>query len=906
MNLKDTLLMPKTDFPMRGNLGVREVEFQKKWEEINLYNKVLEKNKDNTPFILHDGPPYANGNIHIGHALHKTLKDFVLRYKTMSGFYVPYIPGWDTHGLPIENEVLKKGFKRENYSISEFRALCEKFALEQVEKQKEQFKRIGVLGDWDNPYITLDKNYVADQIMVFGEMAKKGLIYRGLKPVYWSPSSESAFAEAEIEYQDKKSTSIYFTFPLVEVENEFKNANLLVWTTTPWTLPANLAVSVNPNMEYSLIETNQGKLVVAKTLLPKLVEKLNLENVKEIITFMGTKLENMKYRHPLYDRISPIILGDHVTDSDGTGLVHTAPGHGEDDYNVGLKYNLEVLSPVDAKGHMTEEAGKYNGMFYEKANSEIVKDLKELGHLLFEEEITHSYPHDWRTRKPVIFRATPQWFASIEPLRKDLLEAVKKVNWIPSWGEVRLANMIEGRNDWVISRQRVWGVPLPIFYAENNEPILDYEVIKHISNLFRQHGANIWFDWDAKQLLPEGYTHPNSPNNIFTKEMDIMDVWFDSGASYKVLEERNLPFPADLYLEGSDQYRGWFNSSLTTSVAINGVSPYKNVVSHGFVLDGQGYKMSKSRGNIIDPLKVFSQQGADIVRLWVAMSQYQSDIRISDELLKQTAESYRKIRNTFRFILGNINDFDPNKDYVSYSMRGNINRVMTLKYFEVVNKTIDAYDNYEFDRVYRIIMPFIINDLSAFYLDFVKDVLYIEGKNNFERRAIQSTLYDILFGLIRLLNPIIPHTTSEVYWHLPYQKYEDVYLEDMPSKFEFSASKQAHDQLLLNAFDIFEDMREVILKELEIARNNKVIGKSLESQIDLKLTNEQMEAINTLQVDLELVLISSKVNVTLANEFEVKVTKYEGVVCDRCWRTFKKLNEDNLCDRCAKVVEEYK
>ncbi|WP_162140315.1 isoleucine--tRNA ligase [Haploplasma axanthum] len=899
MELKDTLLMPKTEFQMRGNLGVREEEFQKRWKEMDLYNKVLEKNKDNTPFILHDGPPYANGNIHVGHALQKTLKDFVLRYKTMAGFYVPFIPGWDTHGLPIENEVVKKGLKRSEVSRKEFREKCEEFALQQVQKQKEQFMRLGVLGDWDNPYLTLDKSFIADQIQVFGKMVERNLIYRGLKPVYWSPSSESAFAEAEIEYQDKNSISIYFALPIVENE-ELKGANLLVWTTTPWTLPANLAVSVHPRMNYVLVNADGKKYVILNSLLNTLKEKLGWENVEVLKEFLGKDLEYVKYRHPLYNRVSPVILGEHVTDTDGTGLVHTAPGHGDDDYQVGLLYKLDILSPVDAKGYMTEEAGKYAGMFYEDANKEIVKDMDELGFLLKQDIITHSYPHDWRTRKPVIFRATPQWFASIDPLRKDLLEEIKKVNWTPSWGEVRLSNMIEGRGDWVISRQRVWGVPLPIFYLENGEAILDYQVIKHVSDLFREYGANIWYEWDAKDLLPKGYKNALSPNNIYEKEMDIMDVWFDSGSSYKVLDERGLPFPADLYLEGSDQYRGWFNSSLITSVAINGVAPYKNVVSHGFVLDGKGYKMSKSLGNTIDPLKIMKQQGADIIRLWAATTAYQSDVRISDELIKQTAESYRKIRNTFRFVLGNLFDFNPEENYISYSMRGRINRVMTLKYRSVINAVIDAYDAYEFDKVYRIIMPFIINDLSAFYLDFAKDVLYIEAQNNFERRAIQSTLYDIILGLLKVLNPIIPHTTSEAYWELPFHKEEDIYLESMPSKNEFT------DEVLLKNFEIFEEMREKVLKELEIARNEKVIGKSLESRIDLQLTKEQIDAIKYLEVDLELVLISSNVNVEESDSFRVKVSKFEGEVCERCWRTFKVLNEKHLCDRCNKIVEDFK
>lgn len=899
MKVKDTLLMPKTKFPMRGNLGVRELEFQQRWHEIDLYNRVLEKNKDNEPFILHDGPPYANGDIHIGHALQKTLKDFVLRYKTMQGFYVPYLPGFDTHGLPIENEVIKSGIKREDYTRSEFRTLCYNYAKKQVKNQTKQFMRLGILGDWDNAYITMDKKYVSNQIKVFGQMADKGLIYRGLKPVYWSPSSESAFAEAEIVYQDKKSLSIYFTFDVKDSKiNDLKDAKLVIWTTTPWTLPANLAVSVHPKMSYTLVEANGNKYLVLEALLEKLTDLLNWTNVKTLKTFSGSELEGTTYKHPLYDRISPIILGDHVLDTDGTGLVHTAPGHGEDDYLVGLNYNLDVLSPVDAKGHMTEEAGKYDGMYYEKANKIIVDDLKELGSLLFDEEIIHSYPHDWRTKQPVIFRATPQWFASIDPIREELLNAVKTINWTPSWGEVRLSNMIETRGDWVISRQRVWGVPLPIFYDETEKPVLDATIIAHVADLIKEHGPNIWYDWDIKDLLPKAYL--NKDINNWTREKDIMDVWFDSGTSYTVLEERNMPFPADLYLEGSDQYRGWFNSSLTTSVATKGISPYKNILSHGFVLDGKGYKMSKSVGNVLDPIKIMDTQGADIIRLWVATTQYQHDVRISDDVLKQTAEAYRKIRNTIRFTLGNISDFNPEEDYIAYSMRGNLNRVMTIKYQQVVNKVIEAYDNYEFEKVYRIIMPFIINEFSAFYLDFIKDVLYIEKADNFDRRAIQSTLYDIIKGLLKLLTPIIPHTTSEAYLELPQVLEDDIYLENMPKVWDLK------DERLENAFDIFNEFRDEVLKALEIARNEKLIGKSLESHLKLSLTKEQMEAVNILNLDLGLVLISSKVTVTEADTFNVLVTKMNGDVCNRCWRTFETLSDEGLCDRCNNIVEDFR
>jgi isoleucyl-tRNA synthetase len=896
MDYKDTLLMPKTDFQMRGNLGVREVEFQKRWKDINLYEKVLKQNEGQTPFILHDGPPYANGDIHIGHTLNKVLKDFVLRYQTMQGKYVPYVPGWDTHGLPIETALTKKGVNRKEISLVEYRKLCRNFALEQVARQKIQFERLGILGEWDQPYITLNHDYEANQIRIFAKMAERGLIYKGLKPVYWSPTSESALAEAEIEYQDKQSTSIYVAFPLVNEKGLLEDASLIIWTTTPWTLPANLAISVHPRFNYAVILVDNKKYVVAETLLEMVAKVLKWSSYQVVGSIKGQALEHKTYRHPLYERISPIIVGEHVTDTDGTGLVHTAPGHGEDDYRVGKSYGLDILCPVDDKGYMMEEAGPFSGMYYEVANEEIVKALEELGVLLYKEKFTHSYPHDWRTKKPVIFRATPQWFASIDQLKQDLLDDVKKAEWLPLWGEVRISNMISGREDWCISRQRAWGVPIPVFYDEKNEPIMDQKVLEHVAKLFETYGSDVWYEREAKDLLPEGYTHPNSPNGHFRKETDIMDVWFDSGTSHSVLGSRNLPYPADLYLEGSDQYRGWFNSSLITGIAVYGQAPYKKVVSHGFVLDGQGRKMSKSLGNTVDPLVVMKQQGADLLRLWVATVDYQSDVRISNEMMNQIAEGYRKIRNTFRFMLGNLDGFNPEKDYIGYSMRGQLNRVLTLKYDTLVKDVIDAYENYQFDRVYRTVVPFMTNDLSAFYLDYTKDILYIEKENSFERKAVQSTLYDITLGLLKLLTPIIPHTTSEAYQLLPFTHLDDVYLEKMPMV------SHRENEPLMKAFSIFDELREVVLKKLEEAREQKLIGKSLQAEILLVCTKEQMDAINYLEMKIHQVLIVSKVHLTLGNQLSVTIKAAEGHTCDRCWNVVDHVHESGLCDRCENVI----
>ncbi|EAG7289504.1 isoleucine--tRNA ligase, partial [Listeria monocytogenes] len=682
MEYKDTLLMPKTDFPMRGNLPNKEPEWQAKWEEEKLYEKIQEKNAGRPTYILHDGPPYANGELHMGHALNKTIKDIIVRYKSMAGFSSPYVPGWDTHGLPIETAIAKKGVKRKEMSIAEFRKLCAEYAMKQVDGQRTGFKRLGINGDWENPYITLLPEYEAEQIKVFGEMAKKGYIYKGKKPVYWSPSSESALAEAEIEYQDKTSASIFVAFKVTDGKGVLdEGTNIVIWTTTPWTIPANMGITVNPDLDYVVIESAGEKYVVAEALLPSLREKLGFEDATVVKTVRGSELDRVVTKHPFYDRDSLVMNGEHATAEAGTGAVHTAPGHGEDDFLIGKKYDLEILAPLDDRGVFTEEAPGFEGVFYDTANKMVTEKLEEVGALLKMEFITHSYPHDWRTKKPVIFRATAQWFASIDAFRDDLLAAVKGVNWTPAWGETRLFNMVRDRGDWVISRQRAWGVPLPIFYAENGEAIITDETINHISELFREHGSNVWFERDVKDLLPAGFTHPGSPNGEFTKETDIMDVWFDSGSSHQaVLNARpELSRPADLYMEGSDQYRGWFNSSLTTAVAITGEAPYRNVLSHGFALDGEGRKMSKSLGNTLLPGKVIKQLGADIVRLWVASVDYQADVRVSDEILKQVSEVYRKIRNTMRFLLGNINDFNPTTNTVSYENLREVDKYMLIK-----------------------------------------------------------------------------------------------------------------------------------------------------------------------------------------------------------------------------------
>ncbi|WP_163654341.1 isoleucine--tRNA ligase [Listeria sp. PSOL-1] len=918
MDYKDTLLMPKTAFPMRGNLPNKEPEWQAKWEKENLYHKIQEKNAGRKPYILHDGPPYANGELHMGHAMNKTIKDFIVRYKAMAGFRAPYVPGWDTHGLPIETALAKKGVKRKEISVAEFRERCAEYAYKQVDIQRAGFKRLGVTGDWENPYITLTPDYEAEQIKVFGEMAKKGYIYKGKKPVYWSPSSESALAEAEIEYHDKVSASIYVAFEVTDGKGVLEpGTKIVIWTTTPWTIPANMAITVNPDLNYVVAQVNGTDYVVAESLLPSLKEQLGWESAKVTKTVRGKELEHVVTKHPFYDRDSLVINGEHATADAGTGAVHTAPGHGEDDFIVGQKYGLEILAPLDERGVLTDEAPGFEGMFYDDANKAVTEKLKENGALLKIDFITHSYPHDWRTKKPVIFRATAQWFASIDKFRQDLLTAVESVNWTPAWGETRLYNMIRDRGDWVISRQRAWGVPLPIFYGENGEPIITDETISHISNLFRENGSNIWFEREAKDLLPEGFTHPSSPNGEFTKENDIMDVWFDSGSSHQaVLASRpELNRPADLYMEGSDQYRGWFNSSLTTSVAITGEAPYRNLLSHGFALDGEGRKMSKSLGNTILPGKVINQLGADIVRLWVASVDYQADVRISDDILKQVSEVYRKIRNTMRFLLGNISDFDPAKDRVAFQNLREVDQYLEIKLNHLVDQVRTSYEKFEFAAIYHQINNFCTQLLSQFYMDFAKDVVYIEAANSKDRRAMQTVFYDATTVLARLLAPILPHTADEIWLHLNGEETTSIHLEDLPEVLDYSSALPLEEK-----WDQFMDVRSIVQKALEEARNEKLIGKSMLAKVTLYV-DEQAEALfHSLEGDLAQLFIVSdfemvqgldlaKENGVTSEHVAVSISIAEGETCERCRAVKKDVGEDphhsTLCARCADIVTKH-
>ena len=897
MNYKETLLMPETSFQMRGNLPENEKLQREKWEKMDLYNKVREKNKGKTPFILHDGPPYANGNIHIGHAMNKILKDFVNRYKMMSGYDMIYIPGWDTHGLPIEQAVTNSGVDRKSMDKADFRALCEKYAYEQIEKQKKGFKELNVLADWDHPYITLQKELEARQIEVFAEMTKKGLIFKGLKPVYWSPSSESALAEAEIEYHDRKDPSIYVAFPVVE-GNDTVNVgdNLVIWTTTPWTLPCNTGIAISEKFDYAKVLVNDKYYIVANELLEDLAKEFGWENYEVVNVFTGDKFAGVKYKHVFMDRVAPVIDGFHVTLDAGTGLVHIAPMYGADDFIIGKEYNLEMINGIDDQGVLNELSGPFNGLFFEDANKAVTVKLDELGVLLKLKFITHSYPHDWRTKKPIIFRATKQWFCSIDKIRDDLLKELENnVKFHTEWGKKRLYNMIHDRGDWCISRQRVWGVPIPIFYNEDGSEIVDYDVMMHVADLFRKYGSNVWFEKEAKDLLPEGYTNPASPNGNFTKEEDIMDVWFDSGSTWNgVLIEQGLPYPSDMYLEGSDQYRGWFNSSLICGVAVTGKAPYKELVSHGFTLDGNGNKMSKSLGNVIVPADMVRLHGSDILRLWVASTDYTEDVRISDDLIKQVKESYRKIRNTYKFMLGNLKDFDYTKDSVKYEDMPYYDKYMMNELNKFTKNVLEEYNNYNFQNVYKLVNNFVSFTLSNFYLDFTKDILYIEKADSLVRRSVQTVLYNILNNEVKLLAPILPYTSEEVYSLLPHTE-ESVHLTDMPEILTYSDSTEVEE-----LFNLFFELKDKVNKKLEEARNEKLIGSALEAVVKINLNEKYNIVKEKLGTYLHQLFIVSKVEYTTSGD-EVEVVKSTGEKCNRCWNYVDHLNGD-ICDRCHDIV----
>lgn len=927
-----TLNLPQTEFPMRGNLPQREPEMLKFWEDANIYEQVAKKNAGKPKFILHDGPPYANGDIHLGHTLNKVLKDIIVKFKSMDGFDAPYVPGWDTHGLPIEQRAIKDlGINRHAVSAVEFRQKCKEYALKYVNIQREQFKRLGVRAEWDNPYLTLQPHFEAQQIRVFGEMAKRGYIYKGLKPVYWCASCETALAEAEIEYADKKSASIYVKFAVKDSKGLFDatNTSLVIWTTTPWTLPANVAISLHPEFEYLLFEVKDGersgeRYIMAREMVAGVMDLLDIKFWEEIKTFKGADLEQITCQHPFLDRDSLVILGEHVTLEAGTGAVHTAPGHGVEDFEVGKVYNLPVINPVDNRGRFTEEAGKYQGLSTDEANKLIVQDLEEMGALLKMNFIQHQYPHCWRCKHPILFRATEQWFASIDGFRQQALDAIKEVKWIPAWGEDRIHNMIADRGDWCISRQRTWGVPIPIFYcADCNKEVINDTTIEHLAGLIKEHGSDVWFAREAADLMPAGVSCPECGSTNFRKETDIMDVWFDSGSSHKAVLDQpeywpTLSWPADLYLEGSDQHRGWFNSSLITSVATRGRAPYKTVLTHGFLVDEKGRKQSKSLGNGVDPLDVIKQMGADILRLWVSSTDYRTDVTSSSGIMKQITESYRKIRNTMRYLLGNTSDFDPAKDRVAYDQLLEIDKWALMQLHKLLQRVLNAYRNYEFHHVYHGVHNFCAVDMSSIYLDIIKDRLYTSAPNSIERRSAQTVLYEVASALVRVLAPVLSFTADEVWRYMP--KAADapvsVQMTDMPEVNEAYLDPQ-----LEARWERILAVREEATKVLEAARRDKTIGHSLDAQVDLYTDADLYEFLQPIAGELSTLLIVSKVNlhgpaisvpesaVAAENLSGLKITAIQasGGKCERCWIYSETVGDvaehATLCTRCASVID---
>ena len=930
MDYGKTLNLPSTDFQMRASLPEREPQIQKEIFENDLYEKILKKNEGHESFVLHDGPPYANGEIHAGHALNKILKDTIVRYKSLRGYYSPYIPGYDTHGMPTEKKAIEKlGLDRSKIPVTKFRDTCKEFTSNYKDVQTEGFKRLGVLGDWKHPYITYDPKMEARQIGVFGDMYKKGYIYKGLKPVYWCTDCETALAEAEIEYKDVTGSSIYVKFPVKDSRGKFdaKNTFIVIWTTTPWTLPGNLAISLGEDFDYSIVEVAEGentnfvkgntveRYIIASDLVEKVMKIAEITNYKEVQKLKGKELEGVLCKHPFLDRDSIVIMGSEDTVdvqlTEGTGAVHTAPGYGKEDYLAGQKNNLGIVVTVDAKGHQTEGAGPFAGMYYAKSNKEITKWLDENGFLLKEKSISHSYPHCWRCKKPVIYRATPQWFASVDGFREEVLKAIKTVKWHPTWGEDRMTEMIKGRNDWCISRQRTWGVPLPIFYCRDcEEPYVTEESIKKIGDIFREKGSNAWYDMPEEELMPEEAKCEKCGCTHFKKETDIMDVWFDSGSTHQsVLVERGLPYPADLYLEGNDQYRGWFQSSLLTSVATNGIAPYKEVLSCGFVVDGQGRKMSKSLGNGISPIDVCNKYGADILRLWALSADYTMDVSISDDILKGISDVYRKIRNTARYIIGNTSDYNPDEP-VKYEDLQEIDKWALTRLNKLVKDCIKDYDEYNFSGCYHDINQFCVVDMSSFYLDIIKDRLYTSKKDSVERRAAQTTMYIILDSLVKILAPMISFTAEEIWKAMKHTKeetVESVMLTNYPEPNDMYDNKE-----LTEKWNKIIKLKDIVAKELENARAEKKIGNSLNAKITIYAEGEQYKFIKENLELLQTVFIVSALEVEEnARKDEVKlgvkVEQAPGEKCERCWMYSETVGEDKehptICHRCSENLK---
>ena len=910
-NYSDTLNLPQTEFSMRANLPTLEPQILKDKLDNGLYEKVLKKNEGHKTFILHDGPPYANGEIHAGHALNKILKDTIIRYKSMKGFYSPFIPGYDTHGMPTEKKAIEKlGLDREKTPVTEFRDICKDFTTNYIKVQTDGFKRLGVLGDWEHPYITYDPKVEAEQIGVFGKMYQKGYIYRGLKPVYWCADCETALAEAEIEYKDVSTPSIYVKFPVVDSKGiiDGDDVSIVIWTTTPWTLPGNTGITIGGDFDYSLIKVEDEKFIIATELVDKVMELCEIKDYRTIKKYKGSELEGVLCKHPFMNRTSRVVLGDeravNVDLVEGTGAVHTAPAYGKEDYLQGLKDDLPMVVAVDSKGMQTKDAGPFAGQFYAKSNKTIVEWLEEHGYLLKSVPLNHSYPHCWRCKKPVIYRATSQWFCSIDDFRRDVLKAVKKVKWHPTdWGEERMKLMIEGRNDWCISRQRTWGVPLPIFYCEKcEEPFVTEESISKIQDIVRKEGTNAWWAKDEKDLMPDGAVCPKCGHSHFKKETDIMDVWFDSGSTHQsVCVQRGLPYPVDMYLEGNDQYRGWFQSSLLTSVAVNNVAPYKEVLCCGMVVDGQGRKMSKSLGNGIAPSEIWDKYGADILRLWVLSSNYEMDVNLSDDIIKGISDVYRKIRNTARFLLGNLSDFDPNKDMMKYKDLQEIDKWALTRLNKLIKDVTEDYENYNFSAAYHDINQFCVVDMSNLYLDIIKDRLYIYPAASSERRSGQTAMYHILDSLVKILTPMTSFTVEEIWDNMKHLKAENVespMLTDYPE-----VNKEWDNKEVSEKWEKIINIKNLCAKELEVARAEKTIGNSLDAKITLS-GKDDYDFLKENEETLKVVLIVSDLEISKGKkkDLEIKVEHAKGEKCARCWQYSEEL-EDGLCPRCKHILE---
>ncbi len=941
---KNTLNLPQTTLAMRANATVRELEIQKFWEENQIYNKMTQNRDKTNSFVLHDGPPYLSSEkIHVGTALNKILKDILIKYKSMRGFYAPYVPGYDGHGLPIENAVVKN-IKGGRHAITEveLRAKCREFAHKNLKGQENEFKRLGVLGNWENPYLTINPEYEAEQVRVFGEMYKKGYIEKGLKPVYWCASCETALAEAEVEYADHTSTSIYVRFkfddegvnkineilrsaqndsaghPEALAEGSLKNVYAIIWTTTPWTIPSNMAISMHPRFEYTFFSYKNDVYVVATELLGAFLNDVEWEesDIKVLGTCIGQDLELLNTKHPLVDRKSPIILGEHVTLDAGTGSVHTAPGHGLEDYEVGCKYNIEVFSPLDGRGIWTDVVGipELVGVPYYKGNAMVIEMLQNCGALLKQQDIQHSYPHCWRCKKPVIYRATPQWFVKVDKFRNEALDAIHGVKWIPASGENRIGNMVESRTDWCISRQRAWGVPIPIFYCEDcGEVICTDETIENVANIFEKESSDAWVKYSAEELLPQGFKCPKCGKTHFRKEKDIMDVWFDSGVSWRaVVENRSDELghtPVDMYLEGSDQHRGWFQSSLLTSIATQGKAPYKQVLTHGFVFGEDGRKMSKSLGNYIRPDDIIKNYGADILRLWAASVDYRNDIKIGNNIIGQLTEIFKKTRNTARFLSGNLFDFDPAVDYVKYDELKNIDKFALHKLNKLIAEVTEAFENYEFYKYFQCLQNFAANDLSSFYLDIVKDRLYTAGKKSLSRRACQTVLFENLMALVRMLAPVMPHQAEDIWQNIPAIQRSG--LESILLANWCEENPQWNAPELEEEFTQILKSREVVSRAIEPLRADKKVGSSLEVAVWIKA--EDNSVLKTNEADLADIYIVSQaalrdsapdevLNEHSEDGYTVWVTKAQGEKCTRCWK-YRELNSDGICQDCLEAIQ---